>query len=154
MTGPASSRYPIAAVRERMRQHAGPVLDFTVGRHREAPPQDVQDLLNDHTHGHLLTPCTSDEIEAFVAAARAMLERVYGLQVPPDTILPVPGGRTAMSFLASTLIGPGDDVAVIEPAYPSSTPVSTGFPSTRTAASIPTRPHSRPVRPGRSASPP
>ncbi len=111
-------RYPIAAVRERLRRQPGPVLDFAVGRHRERPPAALRDLIAKHTDEALLTPCSADELESFSSAAAAMLDRVYGLDIPPTSVMAVPGGRTAMSFLASTLIRPGDDVVVVEPAYP------------------------------------
>jgi len=118
MSGSEGTRYPIAAVRERVRRHRGHVLDFAVGRHREPTPASLQRLIRDHGEGSLLTACSQDEIDAFTAAAAAMLERTYGVPVSPASILPVPGGRTAMSFLASSLIRPGDGVAVVEPAYP------------------------------------
>lgn len=113
-----STRYPIAAIRERVRRHDGPVLDFAVGRHRERPPVAVQELLEDRPDGPLLTPCSAHELESFASAAVGMLNRVYGVEVAPTSVLAVPGGRTAMSLLASTVIRPGDDVVVVEPAYP------------------------------------
>ena len=119
MTEPNESpRYPIAAVRERVRRHGRPVLDFAVGPHREPPPTELLDMLRNVDDGWLRTPCSRDELDAFGDAAATMLRRVYGVDVPPSVILPVPGGRTAMSFLASTLIRPGDDVGIAEPAYP------------------------------------
>ena len=118
MSSPESTRYPIAAVRERVRRHAGQVLDFAVGRHREPTPAALQEMIRDHGDRSLLTSCTQDEIDTFSTTAATMLERTYGVRVAPASILSVPGGRTAMSFLASSLIGPGDGVAVIEPAYP------------------------------------
>jgi aspartate/methionine/tyrosine aminotransferase len=118
MSTSESTRYPIAAVRERVRRHAGQVLDFAVGRHREPTPAGLQEMIRDHGDRSLLTSCSQDEIDAFSTTAATMLERTYGVRVAPAAILSVPGGRTAMSFLASSLIGPGDGVAVVEPAYP------------------------------------
>ena len=119
MTEPnASTRYPIAAVRERVRRHAGPVLDFAVGPHREQPPAALKQLLNTDPETALRRACSEDELTAFAEAAAAMLRRVYRVEVSPAAIMPVPGGRTAMSFLASSVIRPGDGVAIVEPAYP------------------------------------
>jgi len=112
------TRYPIAAVRERVRRHGGPVLDFAVGRHRDEPLPAVRDLIEADGDGGTLRSCSQDELDAFAVSAAAMLDRVYGLQVESGAILPVPGGRTAMSLLASTLIRPDATVAVVEPAYP------------------------------------
>ena len=113
-----STRYPIAAVRERVRRHGRPVLDFAVGPHREPPPTELLDMLRNVDDGWLRTPCSRDELDAFADAAVLMLRRVYGVDASPSAVMPVPGGRTAMSFLASTLIRPGDDVAIAEPSYP------------------------------------
>jgi aspartate/methionine/tyrosine aminotransferase len=113
-----SLRYPIAAVRERVRRHAGTVLDFAVGRHREPTPDALLEIVSKHHDGALLTPCSQDEIDAYTAAAANMIRRTYGVAISPSSVLPVPGGRTAISFVASALIGPGEGVAVIEPAYP------------------------------------
>jgi aspartate/methionine/tyrosine aminotransferase len=47
-----------------------------------------------------------------------MLAEIYGLRVESPAILPVAGGRTALSLLGWGLIRPSDEVAVAEPAYP------------------------------------
>ncbi len=139
-----STRYPIAAVRERLRRHDGPVLDFAVGPHRELPPAGLSELLRNDNDRLLRTPCSRDELDEFAEAAAAMLQKVYGVEAPPSAILPVPGGRTAMSFLASTLIRPGDDVAIAEPAYPA---------FARVAHQIHARVHNVPLDPAREFEP-
>jgi aspartate/methionine/tyrosine aminotransferase len=116
MNGAPRQRYAIAAIRERVREHGGPVLDFSVGRHEDAPPAAVDALLR--TPGGDLLRGGHLETEGFVAAATGMLRAHYGLDVEPAAVLPVPGGRTAMSFLASALLRPGADVVVTEPSYP------------------------------------
>jgi len=110
-------RYPIAVVRERLRRQTAPVLDFAVGRHREAPPPALREILGDHGDS-LLLQAGPDEIEAFATGAAAMLRRVYGVDLTPASVLPAPGGRTAMSLLASSVIRSGDGVLVTDPAYP------------------------------------
>jgi len=124
MTGNDRTRYPIAAVRERLRRHGGPVLDFAVGPHREQPPSELKKILGTDPEEALRRPCSEDELTEFASAAAGMMRRIYGVEVSPTAVLPVPGGRTAMSFLASTLIRPGDGVAVVEPAYPAFTRVA------------------------------
>jgi aspartate/methionine/tyrosine aminotransferase len=118
------ARYPIAAVRERVRQHGRPVLDFVLGKHREAMPDELVRLLQAADPGRLATSCDRGQIEDFARAASAMLHRVYRVDVDSASILPVPGGRTAISLLASTLIRPNDSVIVFDPAYPAFTRVA------------------------------
>jgi len=113
MTRGGTGRYPIAAIRQRIREHDGPVL-----RYREDPPEAVLELIRREADGGLFTPCGQDELDGYADAAVAMLDRIYGLRVATGSVLPVPGGRTALSLLASALIRPGDEVAVVEPAYP------------------------------------
>jgi aminotransferase len=139
-----STRYPIAAIRERVRLHNGPVLDFAVGPHREDPPASVRELLGERGRRLPLTRASAAEIEELSEAAAAMMRRVYGVETSPTSILSVPGGRTAMSFLASTLIRPGDDVAVVEPCYPA---------FNRVAHQIHARVHSVPMDPARGFGP-
>lgn len=120
----SGTRYPIAAVRERVRRHDGPVLDFVLGKHREAAPVELVKLMRTADPTLLVTSCGPEEVGAFSEAASTMLRREYGVDLAPDSILPVPGGRTAMSFLASTLIRPSDPVIVFDPAYPAFTRVA------------------------------
>ncbi len=143
MTIPGA-RYPIAAVRERVRQHDGPVLDFVLGKHREPAPAELAELLRGADPGLLVTSCGPDEARAFRQAASAMLQREYSIDLGADSILPVPGGRTAMSFLASTLIRPGDSVVVFDPAYPA---------FNRVAQQLGARVHKVPLDPDRQLAP-
>ena len=135
-----TGRYPIAAIRQRIREHDGPVLDFAVGRYREDPPQAAVELIRREADGGLLVPCGQDELDAYTDAVVAMLDRIYGLRVATGSILPVPGGRTALSLLASALIRPSDEVAVVEPAYPA---------FLRVVSQIGARVRSVPLDPGR-----
>ena len=68
-----SLRYPIAAVRERVRRHEGVVLDFAVGRHREPTPEPLLELLGRHDDGSLLTRCSQEEVDAFTTENAARL---------------------------------------------------------------------------------
>ena len=118
MSSRSQGRYPIAAIRQRIREHDGPVLDFAVGRYREEPPAAVLELIRKATEGSLLTPSGQDELDAYLDAAVAMLHDVYDVRVSTGSVLPVSGGRNALSLLAAALIRPSDDVVIVEPAYP------------------------------------
>jgi aspartate/methionine/tyrosine aminotransferase len=111
------SAYPFTLIRERLSRHPGPCLDFALGRRSEPPPAWVPGFVAKHA-GQALVRHGHDQLDRFIAAASAMLARVYGVQVRPASILPAPSGRAAMSALAATLISPGDVVLVTEPGYP------------------------------------
>jgi aspartate/methionine/tyrosine aminotransferase len=115
-----------------------------LGKHREAVPVEIVELLRDADPSLLMTPCGRGQIEDFTEAASTMLHRVYGADVGPGSILPVPGGRTAMSFLASTLIRPHDSVIVFDPAYPA---------FTRVAQQLGARVHAVPLDPDQDLAP-
>lgn len=114
------STYPFETIRRRIAQHPGPVLDFALGRRREAAPDWLAGLVAEQAQ-QALRRRLNDELDLCVAAAAAMLHRVYGVNVSPQSILPAPSGRAAMSALVSTLVAPGDGVLVTEPAYPAFT---------------------------------
>jgi len=112
-----SSRYQFSVVRDRLQSHRAPYLDFVFGRHKVELPDAVQEIVRRHAD-LALRRCTRDEVEVFAGAAVDSLARTYGVEVSPDAILPTPGGRAALSTLASTLISPGETVVVTEPGYP------------------------------------
>ncbi|MFV2072828.1 MAG: pyridoxal phosphate-dependent aminotransferase [Thermoanaerobaculales bacterium] len=107
-----------------MRRHGRPVLDFVLGKHRQAMPDEVLELLRNADPNQLVTPCRRAQVETYAEAASTMLRSVYGTDIAPGSILPVPGGRPALSLLASTLIRPHDSVIVFDPAYPAFTRIT------------------------------
>lgn len=109
--------YQFTVIREKMRRHPGPVLDFALGRRRQPPPEWLDGVVREHAP-LVMRRRQDDELEAFIDAAAHMLEDVYGVRVGPTQILPAPSGRAAMAALAATLIAPGDGVLVTEPGYP------------------------------------
>ena len=114
---PPGTTYQFTVIREKMRRHPGPVLDFALGRRRQLPPEWLETFVREFAP-LVLRRRRDDEFEAFVDEAAGMLETVYGVRVAPLQILPAPSGRAAMAALATTLIAPGDGVLVTEPGYP------------------------------------
>lgn len=110
-------RYTFSVLRERLRQHAGPVLNFALGQPSKSLPATVSRLVEENP-SQVLRSAHPDEVGEFIESAMAFLERVYGVEVRPTQILPVPGGRAAMTILAAGLLEPGDGVLVTEPGYP------------------------------------
>ncbi len=109
--------YQFTVIREKMRRHPGPVLDFALGRRPQPPPAWLESVVRENA-SLVLRRRQDDELDTFIDAAAQMLADVYGVRVAPDQILPAPSGRAAMAGLAATLIAPGDDVLVTEPGYP------------------------------------
>ncbi|MCP4895741.1 MAG: pyridoxal phosphate-dependent aminotransferase [bacterium] len=101
-----------------MNAHEGPVLDFALGRHRDEPSSSVQKLIKNRSYDGSLSASSPDQIKAFSAAAAAMLAQIYKVEVAPQSILPVAGGRPALTLVAASMIKPGETVAIVEPAYP------------------------------------
>jgi len=118
MKGAKRARYPIAAIRERVRDFDGPLLDFAVGHQSDPSPPELRELLTNEASRLLVSGNAAGEHAPFCAAAAAMLKRTYGIEVDPASILPVPGGRTAMTFLVTAATRPDDVLIVTEPGYP------------------------------------
>ncbi len=118
MKSSKGTRYPIAAIRERVHDFDGPLLDFAVGHQGDPTPPELRDMLTREASRLLVSGTASGEYGAFREAAAAMMGRVYEVDLDPAAILPVPGGRTAMSFLVTAATQPDDVVIVTEPGYP------------------------------------
>jgi aspartate/methionine/tyrosine aminotransferase len=110
-------RYLFSAIRQRLREHKGEVVDFAMGRASDAPPEAALDLIRSRPE-LALRPARPAEHEAFAERAIDMLAREYGVRVSPQAILLTLGGRAAMSALAASLLRPRDVVLVTEPGYP------------------------------------
>jgi len=111
------SSYRFNVVREQMRNHPGPLLDFALGGLRQSPPAWLPDFVREHSALGLRRR-RAGELEEFLTAASSVLAREYSADVAPDTILVAPSGRAAISAIVASLIEPGDGVLVTEPGYP------------------------------------
>lgn len=111
-------RYSFSLLRERLRRHSGPaVLNFALGQLAQDLPSTVSHLLEGNP-SLILRSASPEEIGEFADSAVAYLSRVYGVGTSSTQILPVPGGRAAMTMLAASLLEPGNGVLVTEPGYP------------------------------------
>jgi LL-diaminopimelate aminotransferase len=117
VTARPTVRYPFTIIRERLRAHPGPVLDFAFGEYSEPPPPAVLKTLTAEPEA-ALQRCTADEMGAFVETASAFLSDLYEIDTSDVSILPMSGGRLAMSALVASLVRPDDAVLVTEPTYP------------------------------------
>ena len=117
MTNDKQARYQFSVIRERMNQHGGQVLNFALGNLHQRLPES---LAHQVTHGakEMMKRASLAEHHRFGEQASAYLSREFGVVVEPEQILPVPGGRAAMTALTACLLAPGDGVLVTEPGYP------------------------------------
>jgi len=111
------SSYRFNVIREQMRNHRGPLLDFALGRLRQDPPAWLPDFVRENS-ALALRRRREDELEAFLTAASSVLTREFAAEATPQTMLAAPSGRAAISAVVASLIGPGDGVLVTEPGYP------------------------------------
>jgi len=117
MSSEKRERYQFSVIRERMSQHAGQVLNFALGNlHQKLPEALTQQVTNGASE--MMRRASLAEHHAFGEQASAYLSREFGVVVEPGQILPVPGGRAAMTAMTACLLAPGDGVLVTEPGYP------------------------------------
>jgi len=110
-------RYSFSVLRERLSQHGRPIVDFALGEFDRTLPAALSETIRENSSLMMKRHSPADLAE-FSAAAVDYLARQYGVEVSPSEILPVPGGRSAMTALASCVLEPGNGVVVTEPGYP------------------------------------
>ena len=112
-----ASRYPFAVIKEKLHARRHEITDFAIGARRLALPAELVEWL--HANPDLaLRPASPDEVSEFKDAAASLLQREYGVSLNHKQIVPMPGGRVAMTAIAATMLQPGDNVLVTEPGYP------------------------------------
>ena len=111
------SRYPFAIIKEKLHARRGEVTDFAMGSRRLSLPAELQEFVESNAT-LALRPATPDAVAGFKDAARSLVKDEYGVDVASDQIVPIPGGRVAMTAIAACVLEPGDAVLVTEPGYP------------------------------------
>ena len=117
MSSDRETRYQFSVIRERMKQHSGQVLNFALGNLHQELPESLQRMIAEGATEMMIRAGLAEH-HRFGERASAYLSREYGVVVEPEQILPVPGGRSAMTALTACLLAPGDGVLVTEPGYP------------------------------------
>jgi succinyldiaminopimelate transaminase len=98
-------------------EHAGGIVDLSIGTPVDPVPRSIQEALASaaNSPGY---PATSGT-PAFRAAAAGWLARRHQVTVDPDAVLPVIGSKELIASLATMLgCGPGDTVVYPALAYP------------------------------------
>ena len=112
-----ASRYPFAVIKEKLHARRGEVSDFAMGTRRLTLPEELQAFI-DANAKLALRPATPEAVTSFKDAACELVRDEYGVDVGPGQVVPIPGGRVAMTAIAACVLGPGDAVLVTEPGYP------------------------------------
>ncbi|MEV0399913.1 succinyldiaminopimelate transaminase [Actinoallomurus sp. NPDC050550] len=107
----------LAPYKEQARQHAGGIVDLSVGTPVDPTPEIVRRALVDAADapGYPATYGTPELRDAVAG----WLTRRLGIEADPAAVLPVIGTKEAVAWLPTLLgAGPGDTVAFPELAYP------------------------------------
>src|SRR5210317_1444317 len=98
MSDDKQARYQFSVIRDRISQHSGKVLNFALGNlHQKLPEPLLQQVM---TGGEtMMRRAGLAEHHRFGEQASAYLSREFGVVVEPEQILPVPGGRAAMTAM-------------------------------------------------------
>ncbi len=112
-----TSRYPFAVIKEKLHARRGQVIDFAMGARRLELPPELSTWLSSNPELALQT-ASPETVKDFKDAAIAMLQQEYGVTADHEQIVPIPGGRVAMTAIAACVLQPGDAVLVTEPGYP------------------------------------
>jgi LL-diaminopimelate aminotransferase len=112
-----TSRYPFAVIKEKLHARRGEVTDFAIGSRRLSLPDELTAWLKANSD-LALKAASPDAIRDFKDAATSLLNETYGLSVDHDQIVPIPGGRVAMTAIAACILQPDDSVLVTVPGYP------------------------------------
>jgi LL-diaminopimelate aminotransferase len=112
-----ASRYPFAVIKEKLHARRGEVTDFAMGARRLTLPGELSEWLSANS-SLAFKAAGQDAINSFKDAAGSLLQRQYGLSAEHEQIVPIPGGRVAMTAIAACVLRPEDAVLVTEPGYP------------------------------------
>ena len=112
-----ASRYPFAVIKEKLHARRGEVTDFAMGSRRLSLPDALSAWLNANPE-LALKAASPDAIREFKEAAASLLNETYGFSADHDQIVPIPGGRVAMTAIAACVLQPDDSVLVTVPGYP------------------------------------
>jgi len=91
------------------------IIHLEVGEPDFKPPEEVKTALAevyDKGYGKYGSP------KGIIELRRAISELHYSENEPPDNIMVCPGARFAVYLAITTLLNPGDEIIVIEPAWP------------------------------------
>ncbi|MFQ5920743.1 MAG: aminotransferase class I/II-fold pyridoxal phosphate-dependent enzyme [Nitrososphaerales archaeon] len=94
------------------------IIHLEVGEPDFAPPPSIKDALADAMdsgHYHYTETAGVPRLREALAGS---LKRKFNASVAGDQIIVTPGGRFAVFLAFSTLLKPGDEILVIEPAWP------------------------------------
>ncbi|MCS6768467.1 MAG: aminotransferase class I/II-fold pyridoxal phosphate-dependent enzyme [Candidatus Nitrosocaldus sp.] len=124
--GSASRVRPVDVfLKARMLERSGrEMIHLEIGEPRLHIPSRVRDSLIDALDRGRYHYTESKGIEELRSSIALMLNSRYGASVTKDEVIVTPGGRFAIYLAMLALLRPGDEVVIIEPAWPAYTDIA------------------------------
>jgi aspartate aminotransferase len=101
-----------------LEQQGKKIIHMEVGEPDFAPPKIVRDALGEAFDRGLVKYGPAAGIPELRSALAEHATKEFGALVKPENILVSPGARFSIYLAISTLLNPGDEMIVIEPAWP------------------------------------
>jgi aspartate aminotransferase len=108
----------IFAKAKNLEQQGKKIIHLEVGEPDLAPPQHVKDALAEAVDKGFVRYGPAAGMPRLRSALAQHFSAKFGTPVKQENILVSPGGRFSIYLAMSTLLNPGDEVIVIEPAWP------------------------------------
>ncbi len=94
------------------------VISLGIGQPDFSPPGYVIDALKEACDKGMFRYVSSQGTESFKRAVSEFLKCELGVDVKPDEVLAVPGASAGIFMGLYALLNPGDEVIVLDPAFP------------------------------------
>ncbi len=94
------------------------VISLSIGQPDFSPPRHVVDAMFEACRKGFFGYVSSQGTEGFRSAVADFLKCELGVDVKPDEVLAVPGASTGIFMALYSILEPGDEVIVLDPAFP------------------------------------
>ncbi len=101
-----------------LEQQGKKIIHMEVGEPDFAPPKIVRDALGEAFDKGFVRYGPAAGIPQLRSALAKYASKEFGMVVTPENILVSPGARFSIYLAINTLLNPGDEMIVIEPAWP------------------------------------
>ncbi|WP_177316516.1 aminotransferase class I/II-fold pyridoxal phosphate-dependent enzyme [Candidatus Nitrosotenuis chungbukensis] len=101
-----------------LEQQGKKIIHMEVGEPDFAPPKTVRDALGEAFDKGFVRYGPAAGIPQFRSALAKYATEKFGAAITPENILVSPGARFSIYLAINTLLNPGDEMIVIEPAWP------------------------------------
>ena len=101
-----------------LEQQGKRIIHMEVGEPDFLPPKIVKEALKEVYDKGFVKYGQAKGIPEFRSALAKKTNKQYGVDITPENILVCPGARYAVYLAITTLLNPGDEIIVFEPAWP------------------------------------